>query len=253
VVDSEVTLQSSTNRAAVLRRTCITNRLHWLRRNTGDHAWLMRGMQPSARLPGSTTDRNGMKHAGLMNGPGGKTIVLWRTNNVDGEYSAARAPSNSEGPSCAPAAGSGRPSPAKAVPVRPVATAEWRPAPSITGGPDISGAGIGYPTAIPVRIEVGVLRNGRLPDLALTLNVIPASVGVEIRPAIALFACEAVARSRPVERCVGCGLIACAVPFVPGILFNVLRHGILAAVGGVAGQRLASAHIFLVAVRLGCA
>jgi hypothetical protein len=195
MVHSEVTLQSGTNRAAVLRRARVINWPYWLRRNTGDHTRLMRGMQARARLPGRTADRNGMKHAGLMNGADGKTIVLWRTKDIDGKH-CARAPSETQ--SCAPAAGSRRPSPAKGGPVRPVATAERRPTPRVTRCPDISGAGIGYPAAISVRIEVSILCNGRLPHLALTLNVIPASVGVEIGPAIALITREGFARSRSV-------------------------------------------------------
>jgi hypothetical protein len=211
----------------------------------------MRGRQPRPRLPGSTTDRNGMKHADLMTGPGpgGSVIVLWRTNDVDGKHS-ARAPS--EAPSRVPAA-HWRPSPTKAVPVRPAATVKRRPAPGIARCPDISGAGIGDPAAIPVRIEVRVLCHGGLPHLALTGNVVPASVRIQIGPPVALIACETIARSCSACRCIGCGLIACPVPLVPGILFYVLRHGILAAVGGIASQRLTCAHIFLVAVRLRCA
>ena len=177
MVDGEVTSQCSTSRAAVLRRACISNWPHWFRRNTGDHTRLMRRMQPSPRLAGSMADRNGMKHAGLMNGPGGSMIVQWGTDDVDGKDSAARAPSDST-PTCSPTARSRRPSPAKAVPVGPVAAAERRPTPSIARRPNISGAGISYPAAISVRIEVFILRNGWLPDLALTLNVVPASVGV---------------------------------------------------------------------------
>jgi hypothetical protein len=40
------------------------------------------------------------------------------------------------------------------------------------------------------------------------------------------------------------------VPLVPGILFDVLRERILAAVGGVASNHLAGAHIFLVTLCL---
>jgi hypothetical protein len=197
VIDGRVIPQYKSSGAAVLPSACITDWLYRLHRNTGDHTRLMRVMETRTGFPGRKADRNGMKHAGLMNGPGGSMIVQWRMNDVDGKDSAAIAPSDAA--SGAPADGSRRrPSPTKAVPVRPAATAEWRPAPRVTRSPDISGAGIGYPAAIPIGIEVSVLCNSGLPHLTLTGDVIPASVGIQIGPAVALISCVTVARARMV-------------------------------------------------------
>ena len=185
-------------------------------------------MYPGTRLPGSTADRNGMKHAELMAGPGRSMIVRRRMNDVDGKHSAGGC---SEVTSCSTAACSRRPAPTKAIPVGPVAAVERRPTPDITRGPDVSGAGIGDPASISVGVEVGgVLGNGWLPHLALPRHFVPVPVRVEVGPAVALVSFEGVACRRPVQRRVGCGLIASTVPLVPGILFKILRDGILAAV-----------------------
>jgi hypothetical protein len=194
VIDGEVTSQGSTNHGAVLRCACIADWPERVRKSTGDHTRLMRGRQPRPRLPGRTADWNGMKHADLMTGPGGSMIILWRTDDVDGKHS-ARAPS--EAPSRVPAAHR-RPAPTEAVPVRPAATVKRRPAPGIARRPDISGARIGDPAAIPIGVEVSVLCNRGLPHLALPGNVVPASVGVQIGPPVALISRIIVARTRPV-------------------------------------------------------
>ena len=190
----------------------------------------------------------GRRHAGFVHRPGRETIVQWGLNDIDDIHDTK---STSKSPSREPAACTRRPSPTKAVPIRPVATTEWRPSPGISRGPHVPVARRCDPAAIPVGIEACVQCEGRLPNLALSGNVIPAAVGVQIGPPIALIARVAIARSCTVCCCLGCGLIATLVPLVPGVRFDVLQQEVTAAVRWVAGQRLSGAHVRLIAVCLG--
>jgi hypothetical protein len=161
----------------------ITDRTHWFYGNTGDDTRLMRGMQPYARLPRSAADRNRTEHTRLMHGARRESIVQRRVADIDDVH--AVADSAAKTPSSPPATCGGRPAPAKAVPVRPAAASKWSPPPCITRRPNVAGAGVSDPAAIPVGIEIRFQCDSGLPHLPLPGNVVPATVGVQIGPPIA--------------------------------------------------------------------
>ena len=161
--------------------------------------------------------------------------VRW-PNNVDHEHAARKTPSAKT------AIDARGPTPAKAIPERPVAAAKRRPAPVISRRPHIP-PGRPDPTPIAIGIEARVHRHCRLPHLPLSGNVVPASVGIQIRPTIALGSFEAVARHSSGGCFICRRLIAFFVPVVPRVLRNLLRQEVPARIERIGRQRLSTAHI----------
>ncbi len=125
-----------------------------------------------------------------MDGQRMRTITQRRPEDIDHINRAAKAP-----PAEA-AVHTRHPTPAKPTPIRPVPAPIRSPAPPIPRSPHIPRTGRPDPVPIPIRIEAGIRGHRRLPDCALPRNVVPAPIGIQIRPSIALIPCEVVPRRR---------------------------------------------------------
>src|SRR6185312_14777911 len=192
--------------------------------------WLPRGAR-------RTPDVNRMARSGPAHRPWLETIVPRRPDDIDRITASSKTPA--DGPAPIPR----HPAPTETIPVRPIAATEGRPPPAISRSPHISRTWIVDPTTIPIGIEARILRHGGLPHPTLPRHVIPSAVGIQIGPSVALVSGITIARRRLVCRLIHGGLVAVLVPLVPGLLWDLLRQEVAAAIHGIASQALSRTHI----------
>jgi hypothetical protein len=117
-----------------------------------------------------------------------------------------------------------RPSPAERV-VVPGTAVIREPAPGIAGNPCVPEGRIVRPIPGPIGIPAGS-NTGRNPDVALTLDWVPVTVGIQIVPVFTLRIGRVIAHRR-LLRCLLCnGLVPILIPVVPGITIDSLSHRI---------------------------
>ena len=236
-IHRKVPHQRRANNAAAPGGISVTNRLQRFHRMPSD------GVRPSGRIqrdrrnPHRNHRHNRMHPIRPPDRQRMRTITQWRSDDID---HINRAPKT---PSAEPAVHPRHPTPAKPTPIRPVPAPIRSPPPPIPRSPHISGPRRPHPASIPIRIKFRIRSNLRLPHRPLPRNVIPAPVGIQIRPSIALISRKVIPRRRPVRSLIHRRLITLLIPAIPGIRQYLRRQIVTAVVRDIRRKRLTRPYI----------